>query len=355
MSLERVYRSAIALRRLRGGPLGGVLDGFCQWLLGHGYSHNSIRGHVGRMHWLSGYLARHGVVDSAKITWDQLGLFLCHYLPRRCTPTDQTARRSIARAVRRLREYLVLAGVICEPPAIRPAYQALLDEYVVWMRDYCHLSVHTLTSNRKRLIPFLEWLGVKGQKPERLAMLTPSRLQTFFLDYARRCSGTKVVFATCAVRTFLRFCAHRGYTGRDLGPAIPSFRRYRLSTLPRGITDEDAQKVLCSIERSTPFGRRDYSIVQLLYTYGIRAGQVSGLHLTDISWDTGQIVFRPLKRGKSVVTPLTDDVADALLAYLQRGRPPTSRSEVFFTARAPHQPISSGHVTGIVMWKSTWR
>ena len=109
-----------------------------------------------------------------------------------------------------------------------------------------------------------------------------------------------------ALRTFLRFCLHKGYVQRPLDCAVPTWRTYKLATVPRGLTDEQALKVLQSIDRNSNVGRRDYAVCQLLYTYGVRGGQVRALRLQDIDWAHNQILFRASKHGKDSLLPLTD-------------------------------------------------
>ena len=46
MALEQVFGCSSTLRRLRSGPLGKLLEGFCNWLLEHGFSRGSIRKHL---------------------------------------------------------------------------------------------------------------------------------------------------------------------------------------------------------------------------------------------------------------------------------------------------------------------
>ena len=86
-------------------------------------------------------------------------------------------------------------------------------------------------------------------------------------------------------------------------------------------------------------GRRDYAIVQLLYTYGVRGGQVRALRLEDIDWAKNQILFKALKHGKDSRLPLTPEVGESLLDYLRNSRPSSSSPHVFLTSRAPYHPL----------------
>jgi site-specific recombinase XerD len=86
-------------------------------------------------------------------------------------------------------------------------------------------------------------------------------------------------------------------------------------------------------------GRRDYAILTMLHTYGVRGAQVRALQLNDIRWSHDQILFRATKGGKDSLLPLTPPVGESLLDYLQNARPCSAFPEVFLTCRAPHHPL----------------
>jgi integrase len=132
---------------------------------------------------------------------------------------------------------------------------------------------------------------------------------------------------------------HNGYIEQSLEYAVPTLRTYKLATVPRGLSDTEAQRVLQCIDRSSHVGRRDYAIVQLLYTYGVRGGQVRALRLEDIDWAHNQILFKASKHGKDSCLPLTPEVGESLLDYLQKSRPSYSYPHVFLTSRAPYHPF----------------
>jgi len=77
----------------------------------------------------------------------------------------------------------------------------------------------------------------------------------------------------------------------------------------------------------------------MLYTYGVRGGQVRALRLQDIDWTADRIFFKSLKHGKDSLLPLTSEVGQRLMDYLQKARLPSVYQEVFLTTRAPYHPL----------------
>jgi site-specific recombinase XerD len=174
-------------------------------------------------------------------------------------------------SVNRFLDYLRESGLM-EPLPRQEIYQSLLDAYLKWMRHYQHASEGTLKVRSHSIAQFLEWLGTEAT-PEGLLRLTAERIEDFFLSYAQSMGRSARHSMQSALRSFLRFCLHQGYIERSLERAVPTLRTYKLATVPRGLSDTEAQRVLRSIDRSSHVGRRDYAIVQLLYTYGVRGAR----------------------------------------------------------------------------------
>jgi integrase len=71
------------------------------------------------------------------------------------------------------------------------------------------------------------------------------------------------------------------------------------------------------------------------------------LRLEDLDWRAGELVVHG-KAQRTDRLPLPADVGEAIAAYLRRGRPRTSRREVFLRTVAPISPLSRRGVSLIV-------
>ena len=149
------------------------------------------------------------------------------------------------------------------------------------------------------------------------------------------------------VRAFLRFCFVEGLVESDLSQAALLVRGRSSSTLPRGISRADARALLGSCDRRQAIGRRDYAIIIMLLRLGLRRSELAGLTLDDVDWRAGELVVRG-KGAREDRLPLPADVGAAIASYLQRGRPQSSRREVFLRSKAPYDPIASGTVASTV-------
>lgn len=89
-------------------------------------------------------------------------------------------------------------------------------------------------------------------------------------------------------------------------------------------------------------GRRDYAILMLLSTYGLRAGEITTLRLEEVDWRSEVLRVRPSKTGIHSQLLWLPFVGNAILDYLQKGRPQTRAREIFICHHAPYGPFRSG-------------
>ena len=338
MALEQIFSCPKTLARLQNGPLCGLLEGFCLWLMDYGFSRWTIRSHLSYVSHFNAYLGTVEDTPRETVTAQDVESFFRAY-PLQCRNRGALEKhlQYVRWAIDRFIDYLREKGVF-EPSVPSPLYQPLLDAYRIWMQEERHVAAGTLALRCHSLSGFLHRLGARATA-EGLAHLSGDQVERLFLAQAGGMGQAARRSLQSAVRTFLRFCLACGTIHQPLDQAVPTLRTYRLSTVPRGWSEEQAQKILEAVERSRPVGLRDYAILLLLYTFGVRSGQVRALRLDDIHWSDNRIRFRAMKNGKDVWLPLTEAVGEALLGYLQQGRPACACPQVFLTCRAPYRPL----------------
>jgi len=95
------------------------------------------------------------------------------------------------------------------------------------------------------------------------------------------------------------------------------------SRLPSVLKPMEAADLASTPATATAAGLRDRAVLELLYGSGLRVAEVCDLDLEDLDLDRGMVRVRG-KGGKERVVPVGDFAADALLAYLEFGRPALS-------------------------------
>jgi integrase/recombinase XerD len=224
------------------------------------------------------------------------------------------------------------------------------DDLVRLYHDYLRNDRGLAEHSIRVYTPFIrDFLRVQYGRHGRVSpsLFDATVIRDFLLDRTRDQADEYSRLLTVALRSFFRFLFFHGEMTVDLSGAIPMVRRWRQSAVPAFLSPEEEERVLSATDRSTPTGRRDYSILLLLARLGLRAGEVVMLELRDIRWRSGEIVIR----GKGRVVdhlPLLFDVGEALVSYLKMDRGSTTSQRVFVRRIAPRigltGPAAIGHV-----------
>jgi integrase len=111
---------------------------------------------------------------------------------------------------------------------------------------------------------------------------------------------------------------------------------YAYEDVPSTLDKSQIAAVLAATKKDgSPRGLRDYAILQLLATYGLRESEICRLRLEDVNWRGESLRIRHTKTNACSYMPLLAPVGEALLDYLRLGRPPIEGREVFIRSCAP--------------------
>jgi integrase/recombinase XerD len=149
-------------------------------------------------------------------------------------------------------------------------------------------------------------------------------------------------------RAFLRYLIADGLCPAGLDACIPALAHWRLSSLPRYLQPEDVERVIGSCSASTSAGIRDRAIVLLLARVGLRAGDVLRLRLGDLDWDQGTIRVAGKGRRQTLL-PMTQEVGDAIVAYIRNARRPIDNDTLFLRSRAPYRAFASHAAISVIV------
>ena len=158
-------------------------------------------------------------------------------------------------------------------------------------------------------------------------------------------SRTKENRAIC-IRMFLDFLHENGeleINGRETFPTIVCTK---YSTIPSYYVDEEIREVINSVDITSPLGKRDYAMLLILTTYGIRQKDLINLSYSNINWNDNKIIIIQSKDNEVNEFPLTKEIRYALLDYLKNVRPKSDLPYIFLTQDG--KKISSGGCYNIV-------
>ena len=220
--------------------------------------------------------------------------------------------------------------------------RALCDEYAQCLGAQRGLAIESIDGLCGEARRFLAWYG-EGRTFDNLSALTIADIDAYLQTRATSLRRVSLKAVTYQLRCLLRFVHATGRTSRDISLSVTSPTFYALESIPSCLTYEEISTVADSTRKDQgPKGLRDYAILTLLSTYGLRAGEIVRLKLEDIDWRADRIRVLHSKTSAHSFLPLLPTVGDALLGYLRRGRPLTDAREVFIRTCAPYRGFADG-------------
>ena len=135
-------------------------------------------------------------------------------------------------------------------------------------------------------------------------------------------SARSVARALAAIRGMFRFLVAERHLDHDPTENLENPRIW--TSLPKSLQSSEVEALLAAPDLATTLGLRDKAILELLYATGLRVSEVINVKLDDIVMDAGYL--RTIGKGsKERIVPFGDSARDAILAWLERGRPEFDR------------------------------
>lgn len=202
--------------------------------------------------------------------------------------TLQTTRQAIAARTNPAGLYDRYIAYLDASPKTLESYKKTLRQFVLYIQ-----SQGITTPTRQDLINYRESLKVAGKKPATIqAYITACRLffqwtasENLYPNIAEHLKGAKI---------------GKDYKKDFLEPAA-------------------ARKILSSINRSTPAGRRDYALILLMITCGLRTIEASRANIGDLNTLGGHDILHLQGKGhdeKDNFVKLPAETSEALKSYV---------------------------------------
>jgi site-specific recombinase XerD len=158
--------------------------------------------------------------------------------------------------------------------------------------------------------------------------------------------GRRTAADSCSsLRGFLRFLFATRRLRHDLSDCVVAPRYRTDEGPPRALPWEEIRRILRAVPRDRLVGLRDYAMLLLMATYGLGSGEVVHLELSDVDWQARILRVQRRKTGVRLELPLLPAVAQALSAYLRRGRPSQALEHTIFLSLAlPHRPLTTAAI-----------
>lgn len=198
-----------------------------------------------------------------------------------------------------------------------------LTEHLQWL-EVCNYSKQTIKSRRICLQKFIEYMTNKGINDPKLA--TKENIDEYFIYLKTKhqyrgklISSNGFGYYVTSIVSFFKWLEETKQILMNPivhPPNVPKTKR-----IPGVLSEDETVKILESVSINTPTGLRNRAILELLYSTGIRRGELVNLNIEDVNIERGELVIVNGKGGKGRVVPVGEIASKLLQGYLMLVRP----------------------------------
>ena len=226
------------------------------------------------------------------------------------------------------------------PEWFYPAYQEFVED-----RRYRNLKENTIKKQHRSFEKLGQYLDRNGITS--FDMLNINILQQYVSSISELSLAVSYN-AVSALRMFLGFLYDRKYISINFKEFIPNVKYSHKSHIPSVYAPEEVEKLVSSVDRANPTGKRDYAILLIAARLGLRSSDICRLCFENIDWDNNQINIMQYKTNEYLQLPLTAEIGNAIIDYVRHGRPDSDYRNVFLRHIRPIEPIGSSSVHGMI-------
>jgi len=200
------------------------------------------------------------------------------------------------------------------------------------------LLPRTIESRSYRVINFLTYLDEK--KINNLGKLSITHIYDYVKSLNNYSSATRsgILFT---LRDFLKFLFKDNLVSKEISNAFPVIVSNKFEKVPSFYSKTEISKLLDCVDTKTKIGKRDYAILMLSISLGMRAGDIRKLGMENIRWEANKIEYIQEKTKNPACLPLTENIKFALLDYIKSSRPESLYTNIFVRHRAPFIPFAA--------------
>lgn len=224
----------------------------------------------------------------------------------------------------------------CNSAELKDVFKDLFENYLASL--VLKIKDTTIAQRKYAIRKYLCYLQTLGHSS--FEDVQAKDIQNYFIKLSKEISNQTLNQNRLHIRQFHVYLAEIG----QFSPEWIPFFDFKV-VIPRKIqgylTTEEINNILAQIKTNTNIGKRDYAIISLARTTGLRGCDIIKLKLTDIDWTTGIITVRQQKTGILLRMPLLTESGEALKDYILNGRPKSLHHEIFLRTQAPYAPLQS--------------
>lgn len=165
-------------------------------------------------------------------------------------------------------------------------WKQAVKDFGTYMQLERGLSINTVKAYKRDLNKLIQWLSENNMK-DSPALITQDALRSYIYALAKTVQPRSQARSISSLKAFFEFLILERYREDQPMELIETPKIGR--KLPDTLSTLEIDKLIDSIDRSTPEGERNRVILETLYACGLRVSELISLKISDLFFDEGFI------------------------------------------------------------------
>jgi integrase/recombinase XerD len=190
-----------------------------------------------------------------------------------------------------------------------------LDAFIdtIWIEK--GLSVNTLNSYKSDLEKYFQWLSINSLSFEEVSR-SEILLYLSFL-FKSKLGSKSVARKLSSLRSFYKFLVVKNILSNDPCEKVETPKA--IKSIPKTLTEDEVERLLEAPDINSSLGMRDKTMIETLYSCGLRVSELIGLELIHVNLRQG--VMKILGKGqKERLVPMSEKLINLMDSYLVESR-----------------------------------
>lgn len=217
-----------------------------------------------------------------------------------------------------------------------PDFERLIQEYSAFIEHEGYLKVSTLKAYISSVRRFFR----------RMEKLNRHKFSEITLFDVTKCISLIADECPCSVfgcvqnmRSFANFISNEHPDYLDITPAL-IFTAAKRKRVYFGYTEDEAQKILDAVDMNSVCGKRDYALMMIAHTTGMRGCDIVNLKFENIDWVSRELRLVQKKTNVPLALPFDTATGNAIADYILHSRPESTSEYVFLRTQRPFTKLS---------------
>ena len=199
-----------------------------------------------------------------------------------------------------------------------------LADYITMLRVEKNLSPHSIEAYKRDINRYLLFLK-EEEKINNLEEVNQKHIRGFIrvLNDAHLAPAS-ITRTFSSIRSFHSFLSEEQFVQKNPSQLLDSPKPKK--KLPSVLTLEEINEILGTVDTALQLGKRDFALLELLYSAGVRVSELCDLNMSDLLVDSELIRVRG-KGNKERLIPIGSRAWKSINDYLKYERPRLAKKE----------------------------